>query len=73
MRSSIESLIKLPLEIPLETSVLSKEPNAKIPTNKSALKKEITEDINQISEETKKAEISDYSKGYIKYPAYDFF
>lgn len=73
MRSSIESLIKLPLQIPFVTSVGLKETDTKASTNRSILKKEITEDVNQLKEETKKAETQDYSTGYIKYPVYDFF
>jgi hypothetical protein len=64
--------MKLPLQIPFETSVRLKEADTKIPTNKSSLKKEITEVINEFNDELKK-EADNFSKGYIKYPAYDFF
>jgi len=72
MRSSIESLMKLPLQIPSETSVRLKETDTKVPTNKSLLEKEVTEVINEFNDRSKK-EMDNYSKGYIKYPAYDFF
>ena len=72
MRSSIESLMKLPLQIPFETSVRLKETDTKVPTSKSSLKKEITKVIDEFNNESKE-ETDNYSKGYIKYPAYDFF
>jgi hypothetical protein len=69
-RMSIESLIRIPLEIPQETSVHSKREEAKVVSiNKSAEKNDVTGKI----EEQKKPEAKNYSKGYIKYPTYDFF
>ena len=74
MRSTIESLIQLPLQIPLETSVPSKnERDTRNSINKSSHKKEAVEQIHATDEKAEPHETTAYSKGYIKYPRYDFF
>ena len=74
LRSTIESLIKLPLQIPFETSVPSKkEAELKNSGNKSAHKKEMVEHIDDSKEVEPQGESTAHSKGYIKYPRYDFF
>jgi len=74
MRSTIESLVKLPLEIPRETSIRSRKEEAKIVSiNKAIEKNEAAQIMSDTKPETNKAEEENYSKGYIKYPTYDFF
>lgn len=74
MRSTIESLVKLPLQIPFETSFISKkETDLKNSINKSAHKKETVEHVHDTNEIFPHVEVTDHSKGYIKYPRYDFF
>ena len=71
-RSTIESLIKLPLDASHETSTLSKKEEAKIISiNKAAEKAEVL-DPTEMKFEVSKIETKNYSKGYIKYPTYDF-
>ena len=73
-RSTIESLIKLPLQIPFETSVrVSKETEIKNTINKPVHKKETVDQIHGAGEDLSSLETPSYSKGYIKYPRYDFF
>ena len=74
MRSTIESLIKIPLQLPVETSVHSKnEADGKNSINKSANKKEPVEHIHEPNQLVPEAEAVANSQGYIKYPRYDFF
>ena len=74
MRSTIESLIKLPLQIPFETSVPSKkEAEIKNSISKSAHKQEAVEHIHDTNNVEPQGESTAHSKGYIKYPRYDFF
>lgn len=74
MRSTIESLVKLPLQIPVETSVRSKnEADTKNSINKSAHKKETVELTHEANDLSPQVETPASSKGYIKYPRYDFF
>jgi hypothetical protein len=69
-KTTIDSIVKLPLEIPVEITGRSKrEPDLKTSIPKSDSKKEETEDITNL----KKIESILYPNGYIKYPAYDFF
>ena len=70
IRSTIDSIVKLPLQIPAETTGRSKkEPGLKTSTNNPDSKKEETEDMTDL----KKGESILYPNGYIKYPSYDFF
>lgn len=72
MRSGIESLIKLPLQIPLETSQSStKEPGKNFAINKSVNTNE--EKAITITPDQSETYLKSLSKGYIKYPQYDFF
>ena len=74
MRSTIESLVKLPLQIPFETSVPSKkETDVKYSINKSTHKMEAVEHIHDTNKVEPQGETTAHSKGYIKYPRYDFF
>jgi len=72
MRSTIESLVKLPTDTSAETNNHSKKEEAIIVSiNKAAQRKEagkIIDDLNSSDKESK-----NHSKGYIKYPTYDFF
>ena len=72
MRSTIESLVKLPTDASAETNNHSKKEEAIIVSiNKAAQRKEaekIIDDRNSSDKESK-----NHSKGYIKYPTYDFF
>ena len=74
IRTTIDSIVKLPLQIPSETSVrLKKETEAKVVSiNKSASKKEAMQ-VNQDANDLAPVETPPYSNGYIKYPRYDFF
>lgn len=74
IRTTLDSIVKLPLQIPSETSVRSKkETEAKVVSiNKSAPKKEAIEVIHD-STDLAPVETTPYSNGYIKYPRYDFF
>lgn len=73
MRSTIESLVKLPLDASQETSVRSKKEEAKIISiNKTAEKTEVNESTEDIKPEAKTDETKNYLQGYIKYPTYDF-
>ena len=70
IKSTIDSIVKLPLQIPVETTARSKkEADLKTSTNKSGNKKEETEDMIDL----KKIESILYPNGYIKCPDYDFF
>ena len=70
IKSTIDSIVKLPLQIPAETTGRSKkEPDLKTSKNKSDNKKEDAEDLIDL----KKVESILYPNGYIKCPAYDFF
>jgi hypothetical protein len=74
MRSSIESLIKLPLEISQEKSLRLKKEEAKIVSiNKPVQKNEDAEVVDEPTHGKDKEETKSYSEGYIKYPTYDFF
>ena len=74
MRSTIESLVKLPLDIPQEASVRVKKEEAKIVSiNKSVEKNEVAEITDNAKPDTKNVEAEKYPRGYIKYPIYDFF
>lgn len=74
MRSTIESLVKLPLLIPSETSVPSKkEANSKTSIDQAAPKNEMVENIDDVNNDLKRVEKPNHSNGYIKCPAYDFF
>ena len=74
MRSTIESLVKLPLDIPQEASVRLRKEEAKIVSiNKSVEKNEVAEITDNAKPKTKNVEGEKYPGGYIKYPTYDFF
>lgn len=74
MRSTIESLVKLPPQLPFETSVTSKkEVDTKNTPNKSGYKKEAVEQNLENINDAAHDDTPAYSKGYIKYPRYDFF
>lgn len=73
IKSTIDSIVKLPLQIPSETSVRSKKEETKrITINKSAHKIEAVEQSQDPANDPQ-PETTGYSKGYIKYPRYDFF
>jgi hypothetical protein len=71
IKSTIDSIVKLPLQIPVETGARSKKESGLRSLAIRALptEKEPEKDID----ESKQTEASLYPKGYIKYPAYDFF
>ncbi len=74
MRSTIDSLIKLPLQIPFETSVRSKrEVDAENLIIKSGHRKEASGRMDDSDKDAGQLETPAYSKGYIKCPRYDFF
>jgi hypothetical protein len=71
IKSIIESIVKLPLQKPVETAARSKKETAlkSLVIRAEPIEQESKKDI----EELKQAETSRYPKGYIKYPAHDFF
>lgn len=73
LRSSIESLIKIPPELPHENA-RSKKEEAKIVSIKKQMQKNDVIEMNEKGKSENKKEASkNYSDGYIKYPTYDFF
>lgn len=75
IKSTIESIVKLPLQIPSESSVRSKREaeTRKISVTTPGYKKETADPVNDAAKESPHVETTAYSKGYIKYPRYDFF
>lgn len=69
-RSTIPKLVKLPLQIPFETAGRYKR-EADVKSSRNIPDRQ--EDNLIDHEALKKAENSLHPKGYIKYPAYDFF
>ena len=74
MRSGIESLIKLPLQIPSVTSVfLKQEKEQPSFRNGNGDKNVNPETATDIYTKEKELDLIKLSHGYIKYPQYDFF
>jgi hypothetical protein len=74
IKSTIDSIVKVPLQIPSETSVRSKKDELKKNSvNKAPLKMEAVENASGSDVEATERKISFHPKGYIKYPRYDFF
>lgn len=75
IKTTINSIVKLPLQIPSETSARSKKgvDTKKVSVNKSANQKVAVEHIHELKKDHDQLEASPYSNGYIKYPRYDFF
>ena len=70
IKSTIDSIVKLPLEIPRETDRPKKE---REPRSLAIRIEPDEEELQSDIDDLKKTEASLYPKGYIKYPAYDFF
>lgn len=75
IKTTIDSIVKLPLQIPSETSARSKKiaETKTVLINKPANKNVAVEHIHESKKDQDQLEATPYSNGYIKYPRYDFF